>query len=736
METVLIIAIAGIIALIFKRVRSRLGDERPTQALLTHAKPPAQPASQTGAATPESPPNLSPAVLEPSASVVKTMPFSETDASEPPTPPSAPLPGSAIRPLAVALSSGGGVLMALVLFTFRAIPPDERWRAIALMIPGGLFFALGILPLAKGRLPHRLERPIVRLAATLDIAPFQVAFLLMAPFFALLTRLAAGDGLLAHLAFVSLLAWLLAIGLAVGGSIARGARRPLNIDRLDIILSIALFVVALALRAWRMAEYPNTFSGDEGSAGLFAVELLSGKVDNLFGLGWFSFPTLYFALQSAAIALFGQTVEAVRLTSAVGGALTVTALYWLGRVMFGRPTAILAAVYLAASHYHIHMSRIALNNIWDGLFGTVAILGLWHGWQSGRRSAFILGGLALGLGQYFYVSMRVMPVLLLIWVAVAFWRRRDQFRKRAAGLVLGAFIALVVFLPLGMYFTAHPDEFQAPMNRATIFGNWMERELARGERTEVQILVDQFVLGMTGFIHEPLRLLYNPGSPLLLTGAGALFLLGILWALFNFDLRTLLLMLPLLGVVIANTISQDAPSSQRYVMAMPMVAMFVAIPPAQAMSWLHGRYPQARWAIAGGGMILMALVMTIDLDFYFNRVYDGYVLGGGNTLVATRVANYLRDKEPADEQVFFFGLPRMGYFTHSTIPFLAPGKRGQDVIDPITGPPDFGLGQPVLFIFLPERLNELEFVRQTFPGGQYQEFYSKDGQLLFAIYED
>ena len=131
---------------------------------------------------------------------------------------------------------------------------------------------------------------------------------------------------------------------------------------------------ALALRAWQMSQFPNTYSGDEGSAGLFAVELLDGKANNLFSLGWFSFPALYFAVQSAAIALLGQTVEAVRLTSAVAGALTVVAVYWLGRTMFDRTTAVLAALYLAASHYHIHMSRIALNNVWDGLFGTLAIL--------------------------------------------------------------------------------------------------------------------------------------------------------------------------------------------------------------------------------------------------------------------------------------------------------------------------------------------------------------------------
>lgn len=740
METLLILAAIAIVALIFNGLRIVLGDEWPP---VMEPDPPAvETARTTRVETPSIPETgvLAPAVVTPTDPPAPSaaMPAPETPpiveaAIEPAA--AEPLSGGALRQAAWTLVGSGAALAVLAQLVSRVMPEDQRLRAFTLVLLGGLLLVLGVRTFMQGALPRWLDRLVARLAAWLDVAPVQVILLLTAPAFALLARLAAGDGLLAHHATASVLAWLLAITFVVGGSVIKSERRPLNVDRWDVILSVALFAAALALRAYQTTIYPNTYSGDEGSAGLFAVELLTGKANNLFGLGWFSFPSLYFTVQSVAIALLGQTVEAVRLTSVLAGALTVPALYWLARTMFGRATAILAATYLAVSHYHIHMSRIALNNIWDGLFGTVAILGLWYGWQSGRRFAFIVCGLALGLGQYFYVSIRILPILFLIWAAFAFWRRRDQFRERFAGLVLAAIVALVVYMPLGLFFAANPDEFQAPMNRVTIFGDWMENELARGERTQSEVLFDQFVKGVMGFTHEPLRLLYNPGSPLLLTAAGFLFLLGILWAFLNFDLRYLLLLLPLVGAVASNTISQDAPSSQRYIMAMPMVAIFVATPLAQAMAWLRQQYPRTRVAVVVAGFVLMALVAAVDLDYYFNRVYDDYVLGGGNTLAATHVAYYLRDKEPRGEQVFFFGFPRMGYFSHATISFLAPDKRGQDVVEPLTGPPDFGLGETAVFIFLPERLNELEFVRQSYPDGTYQEFYNDDGSLLFAVYE-
>lgn len=751
-------------------------------SLAAVATPPeAQPASAR-ASDPETP-----GVAAPPAPMPRTI----ESAPRPVTPLNLPT-GAVLRRVTWALVGGGVPLLLLSQWVARILPPGGRVPAFLIFLFGGLALLVGIQSSIRGALGRWFGRWLAWLAALLRVTPVQAVLLLLALPYAWLARQAAGDGLLARQLPIAVFAWLAAIGLAVAGAWERrpsaaggrslpdtgrpaadnassparprpeeageaglgftaatsdqrlrtsgppqsSAYRRWVLDRWDILFSVVIFVVALGLRAWQMGQYPSTYSGDEGSAGLFAIELLTGKANNLFGVGWFSFPALYFTVQSAAIALFGQTVEAVRLTSAISGALTVVALYWLGRAMFDRTTALLAALYLAASHYHIHMSRIALNNVWDGLFGTLAIAGLWHGWKTGRRSSFILCGLALGLGQYFYVSIRPLPVLFLVWAGAAFLWQRPRFHDRFHGLILAALIALVVYLPLGLYFLEKPDEFQAPLNRVSIFGPWLEGELARGERTTAEIILDQAVNGALGFTHEPLRLLYNPGSPLLLAGAGTLFLLGILWALLNFDLRYLLLILPLLAVIASNAISQDSPASQRYILAMPLVTLFMAVPLGEAVAWLRAQYPRYRTAIVAAAFALLAIVAAVDLNYYFNRVYnEGYVLGGLNTQVATEIAYYLRDKEPAGEDVFFFGFPRMGYFSLSTIPFLAPDKQAQDVIDPLTAPSAFPVRGPTLFIFLPERLNELDYVRQQVPDGTYREFRAPNGELHFAVYK-
>ena len=40
-----------------------------------------------------------------------------------------------------------------------------------------------------------------------------------------------------------------------------------------------------------------------------------------------------------------------------------------------------------------------------------------------ERLPFVIAGIALGLGQYFYVSVRVLPLLVVIWVVGLWWRQ-------------------------------------------------------------------------------------------------------------------------------------------------------------------------------------------------------------------------------------------------------------------------------------------------------------------------
>lgn len=567
----------------------------------------------------------------------------------------------------------------------------------------------------------------------LPIGHSQLLLTILALPFALMAALAAGTSAVAHHATAAFTSWAAAIVLTVLGSVRVGERFWPQLSRRDWLESGGLFIASFLVRGLWLEDFPNTLSGDEGSAGLAARDFLSGRIDNPFSFGWFSFPSLYFAIQSIGVWLLGDATSALRLTSALAGALTVVAVYWMARSLFDRTTGLIAAGILLASHYHIHMSRIGLNNVWDGLFVAAAVGFLWRGWLSNRPSRFVFSGIAVGLGQYFYISIRVLPFLLLLWLGMAWMVDRTRFRQCLPGLLSGAWAAGIAFLPLGVLFVQHPDDFFAPLRRVGVLDGWLEREALLRGVSGASIIIEQAVQTALGFTHEPLRLLYDPGAPLLLAGAATLFLFGLLWALVNLNLRYTLILLPLMATVVGGGLSTSPPASQRFIMAAPFVAVLAALPLAGLRNRLSRGRRGKRVGSAASAAVL-AIVMAVDVHYYFFDVYDHYVLGGWNTQTATEIAHYLRDQPTRDLEVYSFAAPRMSYHSHSTIPFLAPGMRPTEIIDPLTETPPWSVKGPAVFIFLPEREGELRFVQEAIPNGAVHRHLLPDGRHTFTSY--
>lgn len=629
----------------------------------------------------------------------------------------------------------GGALLVIVGQSLYVIVPKSQSPLALLIIGLGLlsFGAAGYLISGK-QVPDQLAKIRDRILSYLDISAAQLMLLLLSPVFALAAALAAGDNWLTLNWPISIFAWLAAVAMVFVGSYQFQLEERPHIDRTDAVILVAFFALAFVSRAIAINSIPTTLSGDEGSAGLMALRFINGEANNLFTVGWFSFPALYFAVQSLGIVLLGQTIAGLRILSVVSGALTVVALYWLVKIIFGRITAILAAGFLATYHYHIHFSRIGLNNIWDGFFAVLALAGVAYGWFRARRLGFLIAGLAVGLGQYFYVTIRIIPLLLLIWAGSAFIVDRATFRKRLPDMILAAGVAVVIALPLIVFFIRHPNEFNAPLQRVTIFGGWLEREANMRGVTPLSVIWGQIATTALGFTHEPLRDLYNPGAPLLLPVAAGFFLLGLLWLLTHPNLGSFLVLLPIAAVILAGGLSVDAPASQRYVIAAPMAAVLVAIPIAETVKWLKRNWPNYQVLIIVGAALVMFGLAANDLRYYFGEIYDSYVLGGVNTQAATELAFFLQGQEP-EPDVYFFGFPRMGYNSLSTIPYLVPNIDAKDIEQPLTSAPSWRLTKPTVFIFLPERLSELPYVITAYPGGKLREIRQEDGKPLFIAYE-
>ena len=635
----------------------------------------------------------------------------------------------------IALLLSGVLLTILGEALKAALPVEVRGAIVIFSIIGILFFVLGMANINSSTLPFGVTRILSRVSKWLEISQAQVVLLLTGLLLAGIAILASGDALLMRAPLVALLAWVLSMAAALLGA------WPLktSVERVSwqaFLLATILALVGLLLRGINTGGIPNTLTGDEASAGLFALEFRDGSIDNILGFGWYSFPALYFYVQALSISVFGQTTEALRLTSALAGALTVGAVYLAGRTLYGRRAGLFAALFLTGLHFHVHFSRIGLNNIWDGFWYTV-ILGLvWWAWKHERREGFLLAGLALGLSQYDYVSVRLLFLLVPAWLLVAGLADRARFRRNRAAIVLMFLVAVVVFLPLAANYARHFDQFMAPMQRVSLLGEWLKNEVQNTGQPGWRILAGQLWVSLQAFTNTNLRHWYTPEVPMLRSFAAGFFLLGV--ALIGLEWRKpqhwLLLMW--LGVfVVSGGMSESTPAAQRYIGAAPAAAIVLGYALAGIGDRLAAVLKQSAPVFTAISLALVILLAASDVNFYFNDFTPRGDYGGPNNGVAQHLADFLQSK-PVGVQVAFFGVPRMGYRSIATLPYLAPHAVGLDFTQPLGSPenPEIIPGY-VIFVFLPEHQGDLELLRFQYPDQRVQEAFGLTGEFLYWYVE-
>ena len=635
----------------------------------------------------------------------------------------------------VVLLLGGLLLTIFGQVTLEHAPLEAR-RTPAFILGLGLAVFLVGGALAQGSLARwprwQAAQGITR---WLGVTSGQACCLLLAPVFAIIAGTAAGVNEKMADPVVGMWAWALAILLVVMG--AWPSSMPRWSPSWKIMgPALGLFLAALLIRAIQTASIPLILTGDEGSAGLSAYGWVKGTANNPFVVGWYSFPSLYFMLQSFSIRLLGTTTEAIRLTSALVGALTVPALYLVARPWLGNRAAFLAALYLAAFHFHVNFSRIALNNVWDGL-GYVIVLGaLVHGWRTGRRASFVLAGLVLGLLQYFYPSSRLLVLLVAAWLVVATLLDRRRLLGALPNLRLMGLAAVIPVIPLVMFYLRFPNEFLAPLSRFSVLGEWMKNELVITGDTVQAILLRQFSLGFQAFTATPLRHWYMPGTPILREVPAALFLAGLALMLLRLrDERIWLIGLWLAAFGAAGALSESTPASQRYVSVAPAVCLVLAYGVDTTGQYLVRLWPRLRKAIPAVSLLLIAALAVDDLRFYFLEYTPNSQFGGDNGWVAQKLGSYLRGF-PDTTYVAFFGAPRMGFGSIPSLQYLAPQVDGTDM-NYAWGSPDNPpvSGRPLLYAFLPEREVELRAAMAALPDGELVQMTSPTGGPLVWVYQ-
>lgn len=355
----------------------------------------------------------------------------------------------------------GFALIAFLIAIVAMIPLNQRGNpagfvtslALLLLAVFAVWISLYFLPEADHIRPTRLDEPPLNGSHRLAIGIGVGMLLLLTELNADLLGLRAVIGWEEHgqLALLVFGGLLMTWGFS-GGWRIQGAPTPTQ--QTEIVFLCLLTLLALWLR-WIDVEQTIPFFVDEVSftntIPIYEFRDPSMLMEPINSVA--AFPRLYPYLQWLSVEIFGQNLAAIRVITGLLGALTVPALYFLGKQLFSPTTAWIAAGWIATLPIHLHFSRTGLNNVGDPLMGVFAFAFFLRGLRYGGRVNFAFAGLALGWTQLFHEAGRLsFPPIFIIWCALCLilWWRKDLWivRRFAQTLAIAGMIALPFYVML------------------------------------------------------------------------------------------------------------------------------------------------------------------------------------------------------------------------------------------------------------------------------------------------
>ncbi len=348
---------------------------------------------------------------------------------------------------------------------------------------------------------------------------------------------------------------------------------------------VALLLIILSaffVRVWQLPYLPPGLWYDEAYNALDAIWMLETGRYQPFVVGNNGREALLHWLLSLSIWGLGNSMFAARLVGSLAGVLTIPVVYRFALAL-SKPLvdsrsrrwfALAAAGWVAVSWWHLLNSRVGFRPVLLPLLLMVSLYFFWRGWEGVREAGerrsrgakeqrsgglkehletrnlnFALAGLFLGLLQYTYLPARLAPLIfgsLALLLTLSTLRtthyapRWALIKKLWLGLMVTAVMALLIFLPLGLFYFNNPQAFSS-RTEDVVFVPDTPREIA------VHAL--QSLSFFLGAGHELYRH-HLPGRAMLGWLEIPFFWLGLIWLLRPARLRRAETQLILLGLAI------------------------------------------------------------------------------------------------------------------------------------------------------------------------------------------
>ncbi|HZR99414.1 MAG TPA: glycosyltransferase family 39 protein [Chloroflexota bacterium] len=501
-------------------------------------------------------------------------------------------------------------------------------------------------------------------------------------------------------------------------SAARAAPATLVVPRVRLtsfqaLLAASAVVTALAFRLVALDDLPGELFGDIATIWESVDPILKGKWPTAFEQ---SNGPLYGYVIAPLIAVLGQQgFLPYKIASVVVGLLAIVFTFFIARELAGTDVALIAAIVLSASSWHVVFSRLGNSQILVPTLVAGSFLLLALGVKRNDFRLVVAGAAVSTLAYYGYAPMVVLPAAYVL--AAAFYVNRQHL----AGLVAATGVLTIPFL---FVILRQRDVFVAGSGYigSKLVGteNWPEKIASNVWHS----------LLMFHFQGDATFRVNSPGMPELDVVSGILLLIGVIYWLRRPQRRWLpLLVVPFVVLQLpANLVLNEAmptPSSSRTIGILPILAIVIA----GGLWEVALRIRDARVLRPAFILLVIGVICWLNWQRYF--VAYAHTLPEQNSPYGKIIAAYL-DTLPPEAAVVMYNCcwAEAGQPEPKGIQYVV--KRPREIV--VIAPGQFSCAPlnragPVEVIWSPRAPNPIP--ESCYPGAQVVVHYDARGQPVF-----
>jgi hypothetical protein len=387
----------------------------------------------------------------------------------------------------------------------------------------------------------------------------------------------------------------------------------------------------------------------------------------------------------------GINHETLKLLAVIESMLSLPVFFWLGLVVMGQRDrrwgvllGLLLMALFAVSYWHVTVTRLALRIVMMPAVSALLLIFLIRAIRHQRRGDFIAAGLVLGFSLYTYQAARMLPVVVLVGLALAFFSyrtARERIRLVGHGVAL-VIVSAVVFVPLFHYSVENPEQFWRRTAGRLLGDDVITERMADGRIMERIATLEERVTAFTQNIPTLLNNLRNallmfhwkgdvgwingvPNYPALDPLTGALLLLSLVaWGGYALRQRDVALwLIPLSGLVmllpsaLSIAFPLENPSFTRTSGAMPMVLLMAALPLGLMVERLRLVVQRGQWAALALVSLILLGAYSANSRLYFVEYYNAYSISSLPYSDPGRVLRGFAESDGAYGNAFMIAFP-------------------------------------------------------------------------------